>query len=457
MALPGLAAVRGRIADGCLVGLALCALPALAVSLWRILDVGWLDVMALHIGLVAVVAAAAVRRRHLPLWARGAVLVGIIYAMGTGSLATFGASGEALLMFVGVSLMTCLLAGMTAGILATLGCVASWGLGYYALRTGMLSVPVDLNTYLLLPSAWALKLVAFVLLVAIVTASIQVYNSALVAALKRSRDEQRQLREMAGDLQRARDAAVAASHAKSHFLAGVSHELRTPLNAILGFSEFLMLYGEKVATEKATGYVRDIHNSGRFLLDMIDDLLDLSRIEAGVQTLSEEDTDLAALVREAMRTLSPMAAKTRATLHSRGLDAALFVRADRRMLVEIVHNLLGNAVKFGTDGLVSVELDRDDDGDVLLAISDSGIGVEPEIIPLLFEPFGQASETTARRFGGTGLGLSIARRLARLHDGDITMESAPEDGTTLRVRLPGSRFVPTPARLSQVAAASQAA
>jgi signal transduction histidine kinase len=445
--LPGLAEVRARIADGCLVGIALCALPALAASLWRIFDVGWLNVMALHILLAVLVITTALLRHRLPLRTRATALVSIIYVMGLGSLATFGASGEGLLMFVGVSLMTFLLAGMAAGVAATLGCVATWWVAYAAMHNGVIAVPVDLNTYLQLPSAWLLKLVAFLLLVASVAASILVYNGALVSALQRSRAEQDQLRDMASRLQQARDEAISASMAKSQFLAGISHELRTPLNAILGFSEYLMLYSEKVAAEKSSEYVRDIHNSGRFLLDMIDDLLDLSRIEAGVKALAEEDVDLAALLREAMRTVAPIAEKQDVTLDSAGLDNALVMRIDRRMIVEIVHNLLSNAVKFSPGGRVAVALARDADGAVGLTVADTGIGVDPAIIPSLFEPFGQASDQTAREFGGTGLGLSIARRLARLHGGDIDMESAPGEGTTMRVTLPASRLVPAGARL----------
>jgi signal transduction histidine kinase len=123
------------------------------------------------------------------------------------------------------------------------------------------------------------------------------------------------------------------------------------------------------------------------------------------------------------------------------------MRIDRRMIVEIVHNLLSNAVKFSPGGRVAVALARDADGAVGLTVADTGIGVDPAIIPSLFEPFGQASDQTAREFGGTGLGLSIARRLARLHGGDIDMESAPGEGTTMRVTLPASRLVPAGARL----------
>ena len=217
-----------------------------------------------------------------------------------------------------------------------------------------------------------------------------------------------------------------------------------------------MLYGGKVDPAKAADYLQDIHNSGRFLLDMIDDLLDLSRIEAGVRSMSEEDTDLAALAREALRTIAPMADKAGVAVREIGLDTPLIMRVDRRMMVEIVHNLLSNAVKFSSGGQVSVALGLDRAGDVLLEIADTGIGVDPVLIPSLFEPFGQASETTAHRFGGTGLGLSIARRLARLHGGDITMDSAPGAGTTLRVHVPAVRIL-RPAMTSPAIAAPRAA
>jgi hypothetical protein len=204
----------------------LCALPALAVSLWHIFCVGWFDVTALHIALAVLAIDAAMLRRWLPLPARDTALVKIVYAMGLRSLTTFGASGEGLLMVVCVSLITFLLADLAVGVAATVGCVGTWWRVYLAMHNGLLTVPVDRNNYPLLPSAWPLKLVAFLLLVTAFAASALIYNSAVLAAPQRSRSEQDQLLDMTNRLQQARDEAVSASMIKSQFLAGGSPPFR---------------------------------------------------------------------------------------------------------------------------------------------------------------------------------------------------------------------------------------
>ena len=252
----------------------------------------------------------------------------------------------------------------------------------------------------------------------------------------------RDAKELTADLRVARDQALVASRAKSEFLANMSHELRTPLNAIIGFSEFLMLLGEHAPREKAAAYVTDIHHSGKHLLAIVNDLLDLARIEAGKIVLDESEFELAELTCETVRFLAPQADEAGVRIRCCEQSQSAAVRADARLIRQILVNLLGNAVKFNRPGgRVAISLHRLPGGDLELVIADTGVGVDPAIISELFEPFRQAHSTIARSYGGTGLGLAIVRRLARMHDGDVAMESKPGVGATVRLRLPAARIL----------------
>jgi signal transduction histidine kinase len=243
-------------------------------------------------------------------------------------------------------------------------------------------------------------------------------------------------------LRNARDEAVAANRAKSDFLANMSHELRTPLNAIIGFSDYLMMLGGDQLSEKLRSYVADIHKSGRLLLDIVNDLLDLARIEAGRLPVEDEDFDLYALVRDIAGSMMAIAQERAVSIEIAEPRDRIAVRADSRLIRQILLNLLSNAIKFNREGgRVEIEIRRQADGGVVIAVADTGIGVDPEVIPELFQPFRQADSRVARTYGGTGLGLSIVRQLACLHQGDITMTSAPGKGTTVSVRLPPARVL----------------
>jgi signal transduction histidine kinase len=244
-------------------------------------------------------------------------------------------------------------------------------------------------------------------------------------------------------LREARDAAMQAAQVKTQFLANLSHELRTPLNAILGFSEALggEIFGPIPARYRA--YLGDIHASGRMLQDLIDDLLDLSRIEAGRHDLDEAPAALVGLLRECLRLVSREARRkdVRVEFGSRRFQPVV-VLADARALKQVFLNILSNAVKFSDPrGVVTVLLRASRTGDVEIVIIDNGIGIPAEIVPELFEPFRQADIIISRKYGGTGLGLGICRRLMELHGGSIDLESTPGVGTKVFIRLPAERVL----------------
>ena len=260
------------------------------------------------------------------------------------------------------------------------------------------------------------------------------------AQLDRQRLQQRNELALAQTaLQRAREAAEAASRAKSAFLANVSHELRTPLHVIIGNAEIL---GEQnlqsLSREDLAAYVRDIQDSGTYLLDLVNDLLDLSKAEAGRMALVEETFELEVLLSESLEMAQayPQAAARSLKLSVETDLPAL--HADRRRLKQVILNLLTNAIKFtAPDGHVVLEARRDGAAGLIVSVRDNGCGMPAETVAQVTEPFVQGAAAEGR---GTGLGLHLVKTMVELHDGRLTIESAPDRGTLVALWLPGHRL-----------------
>lgn len=236
--------------------------------------------------------------------------------------------------------------------------------------------------------------------------------------------------------------AEAANRAKSEFLANMSHELRTPLNAIIGFSEILtaQMFGP-VGSPKYAEYARDIHDSGLHLLHVINDILDMSKIEAGHMRLNAESIDLQPLIEEVLRITSTQADTKKLTIRKRICDDLSLV-GDRRALKQILINLLSNAVKFTPEG-GRVELRTHvHEGALIVSVADTGIGIPPEAMRKIGQPFEQVQSQYARSQGGSGLGLAISRSLVHMHGGTMKMRSCPGKGTVVSLILPRQRQLP---------------
>jgi signal transduction histidine kinase len=236
--------------------------------------------------------------------------------------------------------------------------------------------------------------------------------------------------------QEARREAETANRTKGDFLAVMSHELRTPLSAIIGYQELLADGITGPVTELQRHQLGRIKVSARHLLELIDEILTYSRAEAGKEEVQYEVTAVNTMVDDAASLIEPLAADKHVTLSVVRLDTPLDIRTDPRKVRQVLVNLLSNAVKF-TDAEGAVSLRAHRDGDTLeLTISDTGIGIEPDHLDRIFDPFWQVEQKATRRAGGTGLGLSVSRRLARLLGGDVLVTSEPGKGSSFTVLLP---------------------
>jgi signal transduction histidine kinase len=251
--------------------------------------------------------------------------------------------------------------------------------------------------------------------------------------------------EAAAEAERARVEAERASRARTDFVATMSHELRTPLNAIIGYTNLLTEGIPDPVTDQQRTQLGRVDASARHLLELIDEVLTLSRLEAGREVVSPREVVVADVLDQTAVMIEPMANARKLRLDVRRPNPTLTLETDAGKLRQILLNLLTNAIKFTDEGSVTMSADEDGDGTVAFRVKDTGIGIAPEHQGRIFESFWQVQQTMTRRVGGAGLGLNVARQLARLLGGDVTVESALGEGSTFTVRLPKRPLTAPPA------------
>ena len=326
------------------------------------------------------------------------------------------------LLFPLVPLIATYFVGVTLGLVSTLMIAgASLGLG--------LTLPVQL------PPPYAPYLPTF-----IAVGTLSPIMSFLLAALHERNRERNEtlLQETNAALTAARDLAESADRRKTEFLRHMSHELRTPLNAIVGYSELLREEAEEIAGAQVLEQDLDkVGAASKHLLALIDDLLDIAKIEAGGVSLALAPLDLGVVLAELRGTIAPLAERGDNQLVIAVEPAAAQLRSDHQRLQQVLINLVGNACKFTEHGSITIRAEAADErAEVRIEVIDSGVGMDPDQLGAIFEPFVQVDDSPARRRQGSGLGLAITKKLVELLGGTITVRSRPGQGSTFTVQLP---------------------
>jgi signal transduction histidine kinase len=250
----------------------------------------------------------------------------------------------------------------------------------------------------------------------------------------------------------AKHVAEHSSRSKTEFLHNMSHELRTPLNAIIGFSEVMQRETFGPIGAQYVGYAKDIHDSGRHLLSVISDILDVAKIESGRFDLTEEHVALADIFDSAIRLVRERAARTGVTLLAPVAQDLPTVRVDGRVLKQVLLNLVDNATKFtASGGHVVVTAAMVASGSLDITVKDNGIGIPADRIEGVMQPFGQVDSSLSRKYGGTGLGLPLAKRFMEMHGGSLMLRSEFGVGTTVTARLPAERVIPPASQENRIA------
>ncbi|MBI3700183.1 MAG: sensor histidine kinase [Afipia sp.] len=419
-------------------GVIMCVMFSVWID-WQSLIAWWLIVTigGLPLGYVC---HKLLRSRHEEIddvrWLRIAIASYALFAAGWASMGVFlwrhGSDMDQMLLML---IVGCTLAGNSALIGS---CKPFTFVGYAVYGTTLVVMPLREGGL----AFYGLSGLAFLFVCYLAYMSRNIYDTArdmlrlrydkndLIEALAKSKVES----------DRARERAEKASRTKSQFLANMSHELRTPLNAILGFSEMIHSGAFGTSVAKHMEYAKIIHGSGHHLLALINDILDLAKIEAGGMQLRADEVDLKHLIEDSVRLLDAKARDGGLALRAE-LPADLpKIVADERALKQILLNLLSNAVKFTpAGGNVSAFADVDQDGCVIFGVSDTGLGIAKDDRARVFENFGQGRHDVTTADKGTGLGLPIVKGLAEAHGGSITLESEVGKGTCVTIRMPAER------------------
>ena len=401
----------------------------------------WFGIVIIGLVPMQIVGHAFLKRQpdpdEMPVWRRRVIIANAFFTICWSTLAPlFWVHGDSFNQVLVILILACTLAGDTALMSASPPLSTTGSVVYGA---AIVALPLSeggaiYNT---------LALVALCYMLYMYYLSRQVHNTArsmlqlrydkndLIEALERSKHE--------SDIARLR--AEAASRSKSEFMANMSHESRTPLNAIIGFSEMINSGGFAHKTEE---YSRLIRDSGHHLLTLINDILDLAKIEAGRMTLHESDLDVRVLVSDCLTLMAGRAQAGGITLHSDVSVDCPKLRADERALKQILLNLVSNAVKFTPpEGKVTVSANMQADGALAITVMDNGMGIAEADLKRVFENFGQGRHDVVTADKGTGLGLPIVKGLVEAHGGRVTLQSAVGEGTRVTIYMPEARVIKT--------------
>ncbi len=427
---------RIKICDWALIASVFFAVPALAISLSRIANIGWQPVMGIQILLAVVLSVVCLFRSVLPYAVRAGFLLTLMFIVGVGGLWQFGLLAASTSFLVAGPIMATVLfggrIGLAAGFVFFLAHAVS---GFFIVQAGRLP-DVDLAFYMTHPLAWLVHSTALGMVMVVVLVATIRFSDNLSDALTSSRRYQEEL------LTSVKETKI-ASRAKSDLMANMSHELRTPLNAIIGFSETIKeeTFGP-VGSDKNREYLNDIHQSGQHLLELINDILDVSAIEAGGLELHEENVSLIDIIETSMRLIRTRAEAGRVSITSTITSEIPMLYVDARRAKQVFLNLLSNAVKFTLEsGEITVSAHLNTDGSLAVAVADTGIGMDDNEVVIALSTFGQVDSGLDRKHEGTGLGLALTKGLMELHGGTLEIKSEKGKGTLVTVTFPKDRIL----------------